>query len=71
MGIQVEIIEIGTYVYITDQGDAKTYEVVQTETYQAKPGEFRTILTMLACDAEGNELGETPLKVKSTEVTEM
>lgn len=71
MGIQVEIPQIGTYVYLTLQGDAKVYEVTQTETFQVSPGEFRTHLTCLACDAEGNELGEDPVRFNLVDITEM
>jgi hypothetical protein len=73
MGMQVEIVEINTYVYLSGNKH-KVYTVTQTETHQHRVGEvstFRTFVTMLECDAEGNELGNDPIRVNADEITEM
>lgn len=71
MGNQLEIVSIGAYVYLTLQGEANVYEVTQTETHQVSPGQFRTHVTMLACDAEGNDLGKDPIRVNMIDITEL
>jgi hypothetical protein len=73
MGVQVEIPEIGTYVYITDN-PGKLFEITQTETHQVRTGKvstFRTFVTMLPVDDEGNQRDGDPIKADSSLITEM
>lgn len=71
--IAVEIVEIGTYVHLSGKTD-KTWEVTQTETFQVRTAgvsTFRTFVTLVAVDAEGNSLDEDPIKADSSLITEI
>lgn len=69
----IQIPLVGTCV--TYQGEE--YVVLQTMTYQEQDPNnilnvvFGTLVTLLAIDAEGEDLGKPTIKVNSDEVTEI
>lgn len=71
MGIQVEIVEIGTYVGKVAEDSPKVYVVTQTATYQEEGTGFVTKCTIWEVSDEGDIIGESPETVKSDEIAEI
>lgn len=61
--VRVQTLLIGTY--LTYEG--KVYEITSTTTHQDRDGQITTMATLLAVDADGEDIGEAPITLNLDE----